>query len=197
MDVSKCTQCGTTAIVEYGGNALCVDHHLKMQQAHYLQASLLAANINYLDEEIARGTGYLLPPNRLEIPKPPFMGDQLTLNNINVSGSTVGAINTGTIQQLDSEISLLTGHGNHELASALKDLTQAIIDNQELPATEKDEAAQQLAFLGAQLTIKPDQRSRGVVKGLLSGMTKILSVSTSLMTLWDKLRPLLEQRLLA
>lgn len=167
-----------------------------MQQASYLRISLLAAHENYLSEEIAQGTGYILPPNRIEIPRPPFWGDQLTLNNINVSQSTIGAINTGTVQQLDSAITLFAGQGQGEIATAVKDLTQAIIDNVELEASVKDDLAQQLAFLVTQLAAKPEQRSRGIIRSVLSGISGLITNSASLMTLWDKLRPLVERTVL-
>ncbi len=94
----KCSQCDRPAIVRYGDLGLCVEYHLKMQQATYLQVSMLAADLNFLQAKMSVGTGGLIPPTRVGIPPPPFIGDNFTLNNINVSGSTIGAINTGTIQ---------------------------------------------------------------------------------------------------
>jgi hypothetical protein len=166
-----------------------------MQQASYLQQSQLAAHLNYLEEEIAGGTGYILPPTRIEIPRPPFMGDMLTLNNINVSNSTVGAINTGTVQQLDASITLLQSKGEVEIASALKDLTQGIVDSNEIEASAKDEMAQQLAFLVGQLQAQRKQRSIGVAKSVLSGIGAMLGHAVTLTTLWEKLRPLIEKAL--
>lgn len=55
----KCSQCNRPAIVRYGALGLCVEHHLKMQQATYLQVSMLAANLNFLQTKISAGTGGL------------------------------------------------------------------------------------------------------------------------------------------
>ena len=154
-----CTQCGRPAIITFGGNPLCVEHHLKMQQAIYLQHSQIAAHINYLSEEIARGTGYILPPNRIEIPRPPFLGDSLNLHNINVSNSTIGAVNTGTVEHLDAAITLFERRDEDELAAAIKEFTQALIDTNEIEASTINEIAEQLAFLVAQASAKPEDRS--------------------------------------
>jgi hypothetical protein len=180
-------------MVEYGGNPLCVEHHLMMQQAAYLQMSQIAAHVNFLEEEIARGTGYILPPNRIEIPRPPFLGDRLTLNNINVSKSTIGAINTGTVQHLDASITLLERRGESQIAAAVKELTQAIVDSNEIDASAKNEIAEQLVFLIAQVGAKSEERSIGIARSVLAGISSLLGHTASLVTLWDKLRPLIEK----
>jgi hypothetical protein len=58
---------------------------------------MLAAFQNFLAAELDAGAGYLIQYPRIEIPKPPpFIGGSLALNNINVSGSTIGAVDTGS-----------------------------------------------------------------------------------------------------
>ena len=73
-----------------------------IQEAAYLQFSMLAAHKNNLAAEIEAGIGYIMPVPRITIPPPPIRGNKLTLNNINVNNSTIGAINTGTIANLDA-----------------------------------------------------------------------------------------------
>ena len=138
--LEKCMQCGRPAIMDYGGSPLCVERHYMMQMASYLQISQVAANLNYLSEKIAQGTGYIVPPTYIQIPPAPFIGDSFTLNHINVSNSTVGAINTGTVGHLDAAITMFKGHGNAELASAIKEFTQALIDNHEIEAAAKNDS---------------------------------------------------------
>ena len=191
----KCSQCQRTAAVDYAGNPLCVEHHLMMQQASYLQASQLAAQLNLVSEEIARGTGYIVPPTRIQIPRPPFQGDILTLNHIDVSNSTIGAINTGTVKNLDVAISLFQGQRETEIASAVKEFTQALVDSDDLDASTKNDVAEQLAFLVTQVKAKPDERSSGMVKSVISGIRSLVSSTSSLVTLWEKLQPLIEKAL--
>jgi len=190
----KCSQCDKPAIVNYDDVNLCVEHHLMMQQATYLRVSMLAANLNFLQEKISTGTGGIIPPSRIELPKPPFfVGDNFTLNNISVTGSTIGMINTGTlqnIQNLDNSITLARGRGEEEIAAVVKELTQAILESKRVTESAKKEILEQLDILMSQLTAEPRGRSIGVVKSLLSGVRPFVAVAADLLTIWDKLEPL-------
>jgi hypothetical protein len=193
--MAKCSQCDKPAVVEYDGIPLCVEHHLKMQQATYLQMSMLAANLNFLQAKISAGTGGIIPPTRMEIPPPPFIGDNFTLNNINVSESTIGTINTGTVKNLDASITLMQSRGEGDLAAAVKELTQALVDSKETEESVRKEIAEQLEFLVAQATAEPKNRSIGVVKGVLAGIRNSISVAAGLITIWDKVEPLIRAAL--
>lgn len=186
----KCSQCDKPAIVKYGDLDLCVEHYLKMQQAAYLQLSMLAANLNVVRSEIEAGTGGLVALPRMEIPPPPFIGDSLTLHNINVSGSTIGAINTGTIQNLDGSITLMQSRGEGDLAAAIKELTEAIIRSNEVNESAKNEIVEQLEFLVAQATSEKQKRSIGLVKSALAGIRNLVCVAAGLFAIWDRVEPL-------
>lgn len=190
--MTKCSQCDKPAVVYYGDSGLCVEHHLMMQQAAYLQQSMLAAQVNQIRAEIEAGTGMLVRLPRIEIPKPPFIGDSLTLNNISVAGSTIGAINTGTIQSLDVSITLMRNRGESELAAGVKELTEAILKSNEVQESAKNEITEQLAYLVAQVTAEKNNRSMGVVKSILAGIRNSISVATSLLAIWDKVQPLFQ-----
>ncbi len=73
----------------------------------------------------------------------------------------------------------------------MKDFTQAIIDSRELDGDTKKETAEQLEFLVAQLIADKQNRSIGLVKGIFAGIKDTISVSAGLLTIWDKLTPLL------
>ena len=141
-----------------------------MQQANYLNMTILASHQNWLAAEIESGTGYISPVPRIVLPPPPFMGQNLTLNNINVSDSAVGGINTGTIQHLDATVTLTRAGGNKELADALQEFTQALHDTQDL-------------------------NSKGLIKSALSGVTTVITGVPALLSLWNKLRALMESAL--
>jgi hypothetical protein len=190
-----CSQCGKPAVVNFGGHGLCVDHYLKLQQANYLQSSMLAANLNFIADQLDKGTGYLIRHSRVELPRVPFIGDTLTLNNINVSDSNIGAINTGTIQNLDASITVAKTQGQPDLAEAINKLAQAIIDNIEINDAMKNEIAEQLAFLMSQVTAKPEDRSKGMIRSILNGLKSSISMVASLLTIWDKVEPLLHAAL--
>jgi len=189
--VAKCSQCNKPAVM--GG--LCVDHYFRLQHAIYLQYSMAAAQYNVIEEQISAGTGGLMPPKRIIIPPPPSLGDNYTFNNISVAESDIGAINTGTAANIDASITIMQNQGNNELAVAITELTQAIIDSKEIEQAAKNEIAEQLQFLVAQVTAEPSNRSLGLVKGILIGIRNTISTATSLLAIWDKIEPLIKMSL--
>jgi len=189
--MAKCNQCDKPAVM--GG--LCVDHYFKLQQAIYLQFSMVAAQFNVTQEYISAGTGGLMPPKRIIIPPPPSLGDNYIFNNINVTESNIGAINTGTAANIDASITIMQNQGNNDLAAAITELTQAIIDSKEIEQSTKNEIAEQLQFLVAQATAEPKIRSLGLVKGILTGIRNTISVAAGLLAIWDKVEPLIRMYL--
>lgn len=187
----KCSQCERPAIVKYCDLGLCVQHYLMMKQAEYLEFSMLTAGLNFLRSQISVGTGGLTPHTPIEIPRPPFIGDSFTLNNINVAESTIGAINTGTIGNIDVGITMMQNQGQGDLAIAIKGLTEAILKSNELNESTKNEIAEQLEFLIAQVTAEPHNRSTAVVKSILAGIRDSISTAAGLLTLWERIEPLL------
>jgi uncharacterized BrkB/YihY/UPF0761 family membrane protein len=111
-----------------------------------------------------------------------------------VTGSNVTLINARTIQNLDASITVMQSRGEGELAQAVKKLTEAILESNEIEKSVKNEIAEQLEFLVAQTTAEPQNRSIGigVVKSILAGMRGSLSVSASLLTIWDRLEHLIK-----
>ncbi|MFH1140371.1 MAG: hypothetical protein V1724_01580 [Chloroflexota bacterium] len=188
-----CDQCGKPALIIYANHPLCVEHHLMMQQATYLQVSLLIPILNDTNAQIEASTG--MPQPRMYLPRPPFVGDKLTLNNINVHGSNVGAINSGTIQNLDATITLKQARGDKEMAEAIKELTQAIFDGKQIDDATKNELAQSLEYLVAQTEAKPEQRSLGVIKGAISFMRNTISTAAELVGIWEKAEPIIRHAL--
>ena len=188
--MERCSQCDKPAVVRWGDIPLCVDHYFKMQHAIYLQATIVAANLDYLEQKISAGTGGLIPPAHIGIPPPPSIGDTYTLNNINISDSTIGAINTGTLQNLDVGITVLQGNGQNDLAAAVTELTEALIKSNEASESLKKEISEQLEFLVAQATAENQNRSIGTVKSVLEGIRNEISALASLVAIWDKAEPL-------
>lgn len=186
--MAKCSQCDKPAVL----GDLCVDHYYKLQQAIYLQSSMVAAMQNLLAAELDAGTGYLVHHPRIIIPPPPSIGDNVTFNNINIDRSTVGAINTGILSNLDVSMDLVKSKGEDELAAAIKELTQAIYDSKEVDDSFKNDILDQLQFIVAQATAEPENRSTGLVKSVLAGIRSSISVVAGLLAIWDRVEPLIE-----
>lgn len=186
--MAKCSQCDKPAVL----GDLCVDHYYKLQQAIYLQSSMVAAMQNLLAAQLDAGTGYLVHHSRIIIPPPPSIGDNVTFNNINIDRSTVGAINTGILSNLDVSMDLAKSKGEDELAAAIKELTQAIYDSKEVDDSFKNDILDQLQFIVAQATAEPENRSTGLVKSVLAGIRSSISVVAGLLAIWDRVEPLIK-----
>lgn len=191
----KCSQCRTHAVVELGGNYLCVDCYSKAQHAHYLRHVQLASAINQIigDMENIAGLPYGSLGPRFQTPMPTTINaGQSTFNNIRVDNSVVGAINTGTIKKLDIMMSKIGSTNNRRLAVALQRLTQAIVDTRELHRSDKDTALEWLSFLSTQALTKQTERQSIIGKEAISTLERILSTTGGIASIWSATKPLLD-----
>jgi hypothetical protein len=106
--------------------------------------------MNHALDEMADVSG--LPQSmsgpRIQIPEIPQ--GPLIFNNIKVANSTVGAINTGTVQAIDVTLTYLHSGGNDKARDALKILTEAILSTRALSVNQKNELVDQVAYLAEQ-----------------------------------------------
>jgi len=128
----------------------------------------------------------------MEIPPNPFVSGNIALNNINVNQSTIGALNTGTISNLDVAITLMKGQGENDLAEAVRELTDAVIESNEINDSTKNEINEQLEFLVAQAMAEAKNRSMGTVKSVLAGIKDSVSTVSGLLAIWNNLEPLIK-----
>jgi len=189
--MAKCRQCDKPALV----GELCIEHYRMYVEANYMLFCMGVSNLNLIGEEISAGTGGLMPPRRMQMPPPlPNRGD-LTFSNINVDRSTIGAINTGTISNLNTSISIMKNAGQQDLAAAIKELTEAVLKSKEIDISVMNEINEQLEFLVAQGFTEKQNRSMGLVKSVLAGIRGIILMAPSLLTIWDRVEPLIKANL--
>ena len=196
--VIKCYQCDKPAIIEYDNKVpLCVDCYQKIaqaafmeQQAQHNKLSWIASNLNFIDQEFSAGTGGLIPPNRMAIPQPPSAGSSYTFSHIQVSDSNVGVINPGTLFTLNTSIEVMQNRGDSELAKAVKELTQGVLDDKQINDDLKKEIAEQLEFLVAEAIADKEKRRVGVIRGIMAQISKAISTSAVLLSIWEKVEPL-------
>jgi hypothetical protein len=188
----KCNQCDKPAVVDYNGNPLCVEHYTMMIKATHSILSWQAANLNRLRGELEAEAGGFVKLPQIDIPQNPFMGGNLTLNNISINQSTIGALNTGTIANLDAGITIMNSQGEKGLAQSIKELTEAVINSNEINEQLKNEINEQLEFLVAQATSEPKNRSMGTIKSVLFGLQNSISTVAGLLTIWNSTAPLIK-----
>ena len=115
------------------------------------------------------------------------------MNNINVTNSTVGVLNTGTIQSVDSSVTLLKQSGATDTADAIAKLTEALIECVELSTEQKDNALQLLGTLAMEAVKPPERRQKAVGLSILGSLKDIASTVAALAGAWSHAAPLLQQ----
>lgn len=99
---------------------------------------------------------------------------------INIHHSTVGSLNLGTIiGNIQANLSALKADGHDQVVEALKGLTEAIGNAQEL-GDGRREALEQVALISAEAEKPPAERRVGAVKAVLTALQAALSASANL-----------------
>lgn len=132
----KCCQCARPAFYLIGDDKipLCLDCGHKLEQMQQMQFLRNAAMLNQAMDDMDNVVGFGLS-SRSRIPVAEMaraMQKGSTYNNINISNSQVGVLNTGDLARIDAVITL-TKDSDAELAGQqLRLLTQAIVDTAEI-----------------------------------------------------------------
>jgi len=195
----KCNQCGKLAIGRYGNTPLCVDCYYKMTQANFMeqqirhnQLSWLASQQNFIQQALSAGTGGLLPPKFMATPQPPSAGITYTYSNIQVSDSAVGVINPGTLYAISTSIDVIQNRGDSELAAAIKELTQEVVNSKDIQDDIKKEITELLQFLASEGSTSNDTRNKSVIKQVLGRLGNLIPSVTTAWSIWEKVQPLLQ-----
>ena len=115
-----------------------------------------------------------------------------TFHNIKIDKSTIGVLNTGAIQNVDSAVSVLHDLGDKNLSEAILKLTQAILSNTEIHKDTKNDAIEILSLLADEATAPKGKRRSKAMKPLLSQLSNLVSIGSGLSTIWERVKPILE-----
>src|SRR5262245_57113392 len=129
----RCHQCERPAIYRMENFVLCLqcadqlqslaDRQQAIVNAQFLQnAAMLNQSIDHSDSMIPLGMRSDLVP-LAEIAR--AMSGRTVLNNIQISNSTVGAVNTGDLAKIDAFITATKGTDAEDIGARLQQLTQA------------------------------------------------------------------------
>ncbi|MGA2678522.1 MAG: hypothetical protein ABSF37_04365 [Sedimentisphaerales bacterium] len=189
---NNCSQCGKSpAIYQIAGHPLCLDCAYKAEQINNMKLTQCMRDINWLMGQMESSVGMpgICGP-RYDIPKPPpvLNSGDMTFNNINIQKSTIGAVNTGNIGQIDVSLSNIKNGGNEELASILKEFTEALLRSVELSDSLKNEILEHLSFLAGQATLPELGRKKSVIQTLLSTIERIVSNVPALIEIFERLK---------
>lgn len=102
--------------------------------------------------------------------------------NLNV-GSQIGTI-TANLQAISE-----AGDTQQQFVLAIEQLTQAIVADAALAATQKQEVVEAIVTISQEAAKKPAERSKVTLKALMTWLPTAISAANGLVTLWDKLGP--------
>lgn len=202
---TMCTQCGERpSMFEYeGGHNLCVDCNAKVMAAERARVSILvdaanqnAAMLNYLTREAEAVVGLpgLHPQIEIPGPAPILQTGPVNLNNFNIDNSVIGAINTGTIQQLDVDLTEIAVGGNQDLATAMQNFTAVALDPETpIDDDERQHIVEEMTFVADEVKRPPEQRKAGMARMVMQRLKETATTVTALSVAWNQLEPLLER----
>jgi hypothetical protein len=121
---------------------------------------------------------------------------QPTAVHLHIENSSVANLNLGvqirTINTALESISERGGASQQDLVDALKQLTEATITKTALPDTEKQEIVQALSTLAEQALMKPEERSKGPLRAVVSWLPTAIAAAADLTSLWEKFGPVIK-----
>lgn len=171
--------------------SLCLDCYFKFSQIQQRELENHERMINYLGDQIWASVG-LLPRGPRFPPRPqPVVIEGAKLNNISVSNSVVGTINTGSIGTVDQSISALVQIGEPNLAEAIKALSEAILQSGDLTRNQKNELIESLSVISKEAATPNDARQNTVALSLLERAMKVTALANDITDVCQKWWPVL------
>lgn len=189
----KCYQCPCVAMYQVGQQniPLCLDCYFKYSQIQQHEIESRERMMNYLSDQMASSVG--MPPMGPRFPpRPqPVIVAGAKLNNIHVSNSVIGTINTGSIGTVDQSISALIQVGEPELAEALKSLSEAVLQSGDLTRNQRNEVIEALSILAKEAATPQEMRQNTVAQSMLEKAMNITSLANDIGDVCQKWWPVL------
>ena len=179
---------------EGGEFPLCLECTLKQQQLAAIQSDQLERDLNFATAEMEAvmgmpGTMPRYPQRQVKI----IQGGPVTLNHITVNNSSIGVLNTGNLEIVDSAITALNSNPQTQaVANAILKLTNAIAASN-LATSTKDEAIEILSTVATEATAPDGKKKTSVVKRLLAGLPTLIQTSASAIEIWRTVEPIIRQ----
>lgn len=171
------------------GRPLCLECCAKHEEMVRARTTMMREQVNYLLDQAEAVTGLYGVTPRYKITKPVIHKGPMNFHNIRVDNSIVGAINTGTVGQIDVALDHVhVESGDPEaLKAALKEFTEGTLREESFTNEAKNEILEQLAFLTTEIT-KPKQARVAVILKALADSIAVKVATTGLADLWNKIR---------
>ncbi len=113
-----------------------------------------------------------------------------TTPTINITNSAVGVLNLGNITgNIEHNIAALQHSGHRDIADILQELIDGLNTVKEEIGEHHLEILSHLLFLTEEANKPQEQRNIPVVKRVVSYIPEAISISSGLITIWDKIGP--------
>lgn len=191
-----CQNCSRPATYQVGNGAtFCVDCYHKIVQIESAQSQERERVINYLQDQMASITGLPRMGPRFP-PRPPShfiqAGTTTLNNNFNIDRSTIGVLNTGSIENLNSAVNALNNAGDESLAAAFKTMTEVVANDPTITTSDKDKVLEMMSVLAAESTIAPEKRKKFAMKAILAEIGAVVAGIESVAKMWEDCRSVIE-----
>lgn len=107
------------------------------------------------------------------------------MNNITISNSNVGVLNTGDLAKIDAAITILKGTDADAIGVLIRDLSQAIIVATEMQSMQKKELLDLLQAVSDQVI---RERKPSVLKSLLKSLEECAQGAASIIQIIEALK---------
>ena len=153
-----------------------------MQNMDFLKSAIM---YNQALEEMDLVTGFHTPGGRMPVSNMvKAMQKAPILNNIQVSNSQIGVLNTGSIEKIDASITLSRDSDVENLSHIIKSLSEKIIQSREIDDREKNESLELIAALSEELI---RSRRKSILSAIISELAKRFSEVASIAKSVDEL----------
>jgi hypothetical protein len=172
---------------------LCLDCFSKLSHVNHMQFLQNAAMMNRALDDLEMTTGFSSSGGRIPVQAmAQAMQRNHTLNNIHISQSQIGILNTGSIQRIDAAITLSKGSDAEEIGFLINNLTQAVIKSTELDATQQNEIIDLTETLAEEVVGKRKPATiTAVMKAITERVTGVAALAGAAEKLWQAIKPLL------
>lgn len=172
----KCHQCPTPAFVQvehFGRDVpLCLDCYAKLKSIKNIEFLQNAAMMNQAMDEMDAMAPFGPSSGRVPIKDIARAMQKLShvYNNIRVSNSQVGVLNTGDLAKIDAVITMSGGTDVEAVGDGLKALTQAVIDSTEMASAQKKDTIDLINALAAQVVGPKSERKPSVIMAIYKSL---------------------------
>jgi hypothetical protein len=170
---------------------LCLCCYSKFSQIQQAENENNERMINYAKDQIAFIAGIAPFGPRFPDRPIPIRISGVKLNNITISNSIVGTVNTGTIGAVDQTISALIQLGEREVADAFIKISEAVFASKKLSPDQRNEIIEIIGAVSSEAATPKENRKNIVAITLLERGLQLLTLANDISEIVHKYWPIM------